>query len=92
MIKNGQVAVVAYRCRAVQCTSIFPLMNVYFMLCEFSVLFSSPEHMLRMSYCDLPPPVANRPSSVRCPASVHIFKWHLLLDHLPVSIQTLSEE
>ena len=48
------------------------------------VIFSSPELMLRVSYCDHTPSVVRRPASgVRCPASgvrpsVHIFKRHLL--------------
>ena len=46
------------------------------------ISFSSPEHMLRMSFCDRSP-------SVRL-ASVNIFKPHLLWNHWLVSIQTLS--
>ena len=49
----------------------------------FFLFFSSPELMLRVSYCDHTPSGVHRPASIRRPSgvrrpSVHIFKQHLL--------------
>ena len=50
---------------------------MYYDSLHFTV-FSSPEHMLRMSFCDRSPSVVQCPSGVRPsgvrPASVHIFQ------------------